>query len=439
MAMKKQYLISKFHDEAYNLLELIKQHKEGTKEWREQYQRVFNSFKVIPNKQDDANNMDIEYSINWISYRLKKPLGEITKDELTKYLDSKLFSSPKDFDFYFRIGEAFGFTEGYIVGDGELYSFNKLPSSIQEYLKKQFSHRLEEDRKYTGEELEGYTKRREKEWYLHIQVQCVGFHKAIEKAIVNAKRNVNILKLYYDTHTFLYEFAIDSINSPFDYLIQEKGSTWTTGGYQYERRRGFFHRTDGLDQMVSDISSIVNSKNPTDLDKRIVNMIDIFGLIDDLTPLYVRFLVSIVSLENLLLDERDYLGWKLAEKISYLIGDTRAWFATYYGIEPENEADELTDAFIKENSAMARIALDRTIRRFYEKRSAIAHGGLEGSRNKRITANDYNLAISLVLWTVEKLLELRRNNGIEHIANKTTDTSEDMTSLNYYLEKMKYT
>jgi len=402
-ALKKEQLISKFHNEAYALVELIRQEKENTKDWREQYRRVFNSFKDIPNKENDANNEDIRDVIDWASFSLKKPLGEIAKEEFTSYLDSKLFSSPRDFDFYFRIGETSGFTDGYTVGNGKLYPFNKLPSSIQKHLRTQFPHRLDEDRAYGGEKLGDYVKRREQEWYLHIQVQSVGYHKAREKAIVNAKRNVNILKLIYGPHGSLSDY---DIQSPFDYLVQMKGATRPGGGYQRKRGRVFFSRIDDLDEIVSDITSIINSKNPTDLDKRILNVIDVFGLIDDLTPLHVRFLLCIVSLENLLLDERDYLGWKLAEKMSYLVGDSRAWFGTYHNIEFEDPKQKLTDTFIKENIARTRIALDRTIRTFYDKRSGFAHGGLETNPSKRITVNDYNLASSLLMWTVEKLLEL---------------------------------
>lgn len=267
-------------------------------------------------------------------------------------------------------------------------------------------------------------------------MQSVGHYKAIEKAIVNAKRNVNILKLIYDTHGQLFDY---DIQSPSDYLFQTEESIRPGGGYQHKRQEAFFYRIDALDKMVGDMTSIVNSSNPTELDKRILNVVDVFGLIDDLTPLHVRFLLCIVSLENLLLDERDYLGWKLAEKISYLVGDTRAWFATYHKIGQEDIKQKLTDTFVKENIARTRIALDETIRDFYEKRSGFAHRGLESKPTKRITVNDYYLASSILMWTVEKLLELRRNNVIDHITNNPNGGREDNTSLNYYLQKMKYT
>jgi hypothetical protein len=432
--LKKEQLASKFYDEAYALLEMIKQQKENTKDFRAQYQKVFNSFKDIPSKENDADNRDIEDVINWTSYRLGKPVDEITRDEFTSYLDSKLFSSPRNFDFYFRIGETSGFTDGYVLGNGKLYPFNKLPPPIQNHLRNEFPHLIEEDRAYEGENLDNYVKRREQEWYLHIQVQSVGHYKAREKAITNAKRNVNILKLIYNPHGSLFDY---NIQSPFDYLFQIDGSIGPGGGYQHKMQSIFFSRIDALDKMVGDMTSIMNSKNPTALDRRILNVVDVFGLIDDLTPLHVRFLLCIVSLENLLLDERDYLGWKLAEKISYLVGDTRAWFATHYKIDFGDE-QKLKDMFTGENIARARIALDETIHDFYDKRSDFAHRGLESKPSKRITVNDYYLASSILMWTVEKLLELRRDKNIDHIPNDPRDGREDNASLNYYLQKMKY-
>lgn len=72
-------------------------------------------------------------------------------------------------------------------------------------------------------------------------------------------------------------------------------------------------------------------------------------------------------------------------------------------------------------------------------RGQAAHGGLEVGQSKGITIQDYYLASALLRWTVGKLLELRRKNGIKHIATKG-DTSEEekKKSLNYYVETLKY-
>lgn len=87
-----------------------------------------------------------------------KPLSELTRDELASYLNSKLFSPPKNFDFYFRIGETSGFTDGYALGNGKLYPFNKLPSPIQKHIRNEYPRRIVEDRAYEGEKLDAYAK-----------------------------------------------------------------------------------------------------------------------------------------------------------------------------------------------------------------------------------------------------------------------------------------
>jgi hypothetical protein len=51
----------------------------------------------------------------------------------------------------------------------------------------------------------------------------------------------------------------------------------------------------------------------TDLEVRMLNAIEIFGMIDSSTPLHVRFMLCIISLERLLHSkgDKDYLTWNL--------------------------------------------------------------------------------------------------------------------------------
>ena len=49
------------------------------------------------------------------------------------------------------------------------------------------------------------------------------------------------------------------------------------------------------------------NKHTSELDNRVLNAIDIFGLSDDATALEIRLLLS----EG----DKDYLGWKLSEKV----------------------------------------------------------------------------------------------------------------------------
>lgn len=76
-------------------------------------------------------------------------------------------------------------------------------------------------------------------------------------------------------------------------------------------------RIDLFDQMVREITKMGINKHTSELDKRVLNAIDIFGLSDDATALEIRLLLS----EG----DKDYLGWKLSEKVAFLVADTREW------------------------------------------------------------------------------------------------------------------
>lgn len=86
-------------------------------------------------------------------------------------------------------------------------------------------------------------------------------------------------------------------------------------------------RIDLFDQMVREITKMGINKHTSELEKRVLNAIDIFGLSDDATALEIRFLLSVIALEGLLLSEgdKDYLGWKLSEKVAFLVADTSEW------------------------------------------------------------------------------------------------------------------
>ncbi len=69
--------------------------------------------------------------------------------------------------------------------------------------------------------------------------------------------------------------------------------------------------------MVREITKMGINKHTSELDKRVLNAIDIFGLSDDATALEIRLLLS----EG----DKDYLAWKHSEKVAFLVADTSEW------------------------------------------------------------------------------------------------------------------
>lgn len=187
------------------------------------------------------------------------------------------------------------------------------------------------------------------------------------------------------------------------------------------------------DDYIKKINVLFNKQNPTELEKRILNAIDVYGLIEPDTPLNVRFLLCIIGIESLFLgkDDRDYLGMKIAEKVSFLLADVKWWQKEIYKI-PFHRYDKIDDEFVKKHLLDSRINLHEKIKGFYNKRSAFAHSGHE-RRNKMITEDDYRWAANFLRWSIELVLPMTKK--FTHIA-KNNET--DKKCLDLYFQKLKY-
>ena len=97
------------------------------------------------------------------------------------------------------------------------------------------------------------------------------------------------------------------------------------------------------------LSEITTKQNPTKLEKKIIQALQIYNLSKISKKTEIRFLLTIAAFESLLLtnNDRDYLGKKLSEKTAFLLADTY-----------EN-----------------RIELYRLMKKYYELRSTVIHGG----------------------------------------------------------------
>ena len=160
-----------------------------------------------------------------------------------------------------------------------------------------------------------------------------------------------------------------------------------------------------------------------------VSAIDIYGMMEEQTPIELKFLLSVMAIERLLLgkDDRDFLGWKLREKVAILLGDTPGWLKTYLGKSPK---DTLTEKECNESRAAARAELARRVGVIYDKRSALVHPGEE-----EVTEDDFRLVSLLFRWSLSRIIRLYSEKGISRIS-KTS--SVDLESLDGFIESMKY-
>lgn len=192
-------------------------------------------------------------------------------------------------------------------------------------------------------------------YYMQIQVKSIGQHKARGEAVFQLKRNVNILKFVYDMQNYQHLFQSPS---PFDYCCEVDKIGFIDSELATEFSRSpIIGRQDIFDK-ISEINEITNNPNREDIDNRILNAIDVFGMIEDSMPLNVRFMLCTIALEGLLLsdDDKDYLNWKLAEKLTFLLGIGSYGFILAFDIEPNNRAI-LTEEYMARNLVESRIRL----------------------------------------------------------------------------------
>lgn len=104
------------------------------------------------------------------------------------------------------------------------------------------------------------------------------------------------LEAYYRTISYFDYFITQGMQNPTpEHKIQHSSA------YQSESTI-WIDKVEELDKVILDINKIVEKGEHTnDLEQRILNVIDIFSLIDHNTPLHVGFILCMISLEGLLL------------------------------------------------------------------------------------------------------------------------------------------
>ncbi|HEV8405052.1 MAG TPA: hypothetical protein VGQ13_04005 [Nitrososphaera sp.] len=173
--------------------------------------------------------------------------------------------------------------------------------------------------------------------------------------------------------------------------------------------------------------------NDSELDEAIIDVISLTGMIDESTPLHVRFLLHMIALEELLIGDgpKENIQYKIAERVTLLLASRASYILDYSGSRtftrsstPRREIDE-------------RIQLNKKIKDLYGKRSTFAHSGTRGS-DEPISEDDYRVAVFILHEIINKFLFLR-GLGIKGIRkNPKAGSKLDNTSLDGYIEKLKY-
>lgn len=199
--------------------------------------------------------------------------------------------------------------------------------------------------------------------------------------------------------SFIFNVELD-VRNVIGLIHSANGTAFITPFEPMWRRDYLEHR----DKELLDIFSKMTSKQ-TNLEKRILTSLQIYWLSLLSYNVEIKFLMLISACESLLhtKSDRDYLGYKLAEKTAFLL----------------------------ETEGQRRIELYRLMKEFYEKRSDLVHGGL-----KNITTDNVKTLKDIYNALVYKLLELSKTYDKMELRNK--NNKDDKNGVDDYLEQLKF-
>lgn len=390
---------------------------------------LLDEIEQIPNLKNAFTWNDLFELLNHpISLKKQEELYKIkNKKQLTNYVNKNILTQIDTFNFYFKFGMKGDFRNGFQLGDGVFYSLEKIPSKTRKFIR---SHMLYENARKHHPTIKDkdWIRLRKRDSYMHISVKAIGKEKAQEKAIVKLRRNHNILKLVVGNNVRSHQHPSTS----FFYCLDTTPTHVGLISDEFESKFNIW-KPKISNNYIKKINLIFNKRNPTELEQRILNAIDIYGQIEPDTPLNVQFLLCIIGLESLLLgkDDRDYLGVKIAEKISFLLADVKWWQKEIYKI-PFHKFSKVNNSFVKKHQYDSRIKMNQKVKEFYGKRSKIAHTGVPSS-NKPITEDDYEWASNFLRWSIELVLPMTKK--YTHIAK---NSNNDTKYLDLHFQKLRF-
>lgn len=419
---------------AKELREIVQEYRRDVKddpqgsEWLKHYdERWRGKFQELADLMLEDKRVASYLSVGDLQDRFRNPwlyadkvLSEFSDDDLEKYLDY-FFDQPETYQFFFPHG-ILNLAEGYEIGLCVVHDFGNLPANLREHLIEDWGFRFERDKPARGPKTkEEYEAAKKREAYFCTDVKALGYEKAVEIATRNANQSLNIIKTVY---------IIDVKKLVRCYWI----SKTSIGGYDTEsapRESDWYpyRKVPELEGYAAILSNMVRKEDASELAKRCLSAVDIYGMIERETPLEVRFLLSVISLEGILLSKDDVaqgLGMRLKEKVAILLGDSHFWFVTY--LEKGNPTPQECEA----NRVAARAALAKKVSDMYGKRSGFAHAKND---SEKVTESDYNFASTIFRLSLQRILSLWEKQGIRRITKSDT---VDKESLEYFIESLKY-
>lgn len=354
-------------------------------------------------------------------------LSNVTSTEdVGKWMEYAL-EKPFEYHFYFRIGYVNNETgqDSLEMGNGKLLQF----SQIDKDARNRFNFEYSWDTK-TNDTPKKTITLDPTLWFMYIKVNSKGLIKARTRGIKDAERNLNIYKLLG-----YQEFpSVDGSIPNFRHTYYVK---WPRGDSYFNPTNTsdlFLNLSKENYDSILQVNKIVNSKNNNEIESRILTAIDILGLINENTSAEIIILFCIISLEKLLMDKEDKetLGWKLSERVSFLISDNPMWINFLYDLKSKRIRTAIR--INKKKIFDSRIKLNKRMKHLYGLRSSVTHAG---NSSNTISPDDIYTCYLIVILVIDKLLILLKE-GIKNTSYDYGKEQSKISSLLYYIDKKKF-
>lgn len=376
-------------------LQLFQRRRSGEDpgDYNERINEIFKAIEKTPLEKMLTPD-DIRDFFSWVVTKINKWIHQISDEEFVAQLKSDLLTT-KSFDYYVPIYCLYGFPDGLQLGYSTVVDFQNLPTEISKYFTVFWEHCFTIDTQYhhTKEE---YVNLKKRSTFIHFAIEANGSYKANEKATSLAEDALHIIRFLYRIN-----FSIVDMRYKTREVKQEGGMEGMTGlpfigGANYGK---FF------EENIPILTGIFVKSNPNEIERKIRNTVRIFGIQTSVKNQQVRFVLLVTCLESLLMTEsdRDYLLWKLAEKVAFILDGNKRKLSDY-------------------------------IKKAYDKRSAFIHGSK--SEDGLVTEGDiFNIegVVSNLVWRMIDLVKdgythVRKEKGVKSIDEYVEETKFGKTS-----------
>jgi len=374
--------------------EFDKSEEKGSRKLSDHIYKIYTKIREIGNFSEYVNQQDFHDGVWFFSDYAYTPFS---KKEFFEKIEEGIFSTNL-YEFYFPIPGIHNFPTGLKIGYCESIEYSKMPVDIQSHFEMNWKIAYKWNKEIYHLEND-FLNHRKKFLFLKLVVNGIRHTKTMEKAERMVDESLHILR-------YVYQIDIQ----PFDYLYKKIGSKSIGGirGFASAIRNFSAGYDPRLHADFVEFTRIFTGTKLTNLEERIKNTIIAFGISTSVRYKPVRLSILCSSLEALVLDksDRDYLGWKLAERVTFLI-----------------------------KMKKKRSEVNRDIVDLYNKRSIFMHQ--KSDTANAVSEYDIQYAEFLVFNTMRKFFELKRSGYEVLVRTKGKKSIMEWIEAKKFREKIK--